>query len=262
MSLLEDITYRRAERKILIDTLLLEDSEKVNIPLQPKSGSLELPELVPLNINSHDSPNPKIVKAWNFLFGRKLFQTNFLVEDQYYFCLSGAYRDRIIIPFRNEDKLFFFQARSLSNEFKPKYLNPQSTAAKSSHFLYPFDKDSEYVVICEGPLDAISLQLQGVNATCTMGCHVSHQQASELLDFDGNIILGYDNDDAGRQGVASFEKLRKKNLMAKFSVVYPPEGTKDWNDAHIKDINLKQYVTKNWEVYDYDYIVKNDIMSL
>ena len=109
---------------------------------------------------------------------------------------SGRYANRIIIPYQDKrERVFYFQARNLSI-MGMKYLNPsrQVTGVKSSEILYPFEKDADYVFITEGPIDAMSLQANGINATCTQGSHLSMTQAQELKDKQ--IIFAYDNDEA------------------------------------------------------------------
>ena len=117
-------------------------------------------------------------------------------------------------------------------------------------------------MICEGPLDAISLQIEGVNATCTMGCSVSDYQVEALKEFDGKIIIGYDNDEAGKRGVSKFDYLRRIKRMADLHICHPPSEVKDWNEAHIKGENLKCYVDLRTAKYDYDYLVDHLLTTL
>ena len=157
--------------------------------------------------------------------------------------------------------MFYFQARALDWE-TPKYLNPLGTYVKPSNILYPFREEEDYVVVCEGPLDAISLQLQGVNATCTMGSKISEVQAQILSEFGGKILMGYDNDEAGKRGFEKFDLLRKINMMADFYICPPPSPYKDWNEAHQGKEDLEEWVKNNTHKYDYEYKFFSDINSL
>ena len=256
LTLIENISYEKAKEKIF----LLEFEGSDAIPYEPPAPQEEeFPDhLLPVNVNSHSSENDTLKKAWMLLFERHLFNLDSFEEDPYFVATEGKYKDRLIIPFRNEDsEIFYFQARALKNQ-TPKYLNPIG-GIKPSDILYPFDESQSYVVVCEGPLDAISLQLEGVNATCTMGCVVSDTQASILRDFGGKIILGYDNDEAGTRGIEKFEKLRKCKIMPEFHITTLPPNCKDWNDAKIQQVNLSEWITANTKKYDYTYTVLNGL---
>ena len=111
-------------------------------------------------------------------------------------------------------------------------------------------------------MDAISLQLQGVNATATIGSSVSGRQAEIFSTFSGRIILGYDNDKAGQRGIEKFDLLRKQRRMENFYVCPPPFDCKDWNQAHVSGKNLKDWILDNQAVYDFDYKMKKSIKLL
>ena len=257
----ENISYQKAQAKILFYEFEhgpyepLPEDEDASVPL-------EMPEdLIPVNIHCHSDKNQYVQKAWVFLYGRNLF--NLLEEDPepYYVCTTGKYANRLIIPFKYDNDMFYFQGRTLGWE-TPKYLNPTGTYVKPSNILYPFSSDEEQLVVCEGPLDAISLQLQGVNATCTMGSTISEVQSQILAEFKGEIILGYDNDEAGKRGIEKFDRLRKMNLMEEFYICTPPASYKDWNEAHQKGEDLNKWLKQNTHKYDYDYKIVSEINSL
>tara|TARA_R100001244_G_scaffold102152_1_gene76110 strand:- start:61 stop:1047 length:987 start_codon:yes stop_codon:yes gene_type:complete len=257
---LEGLTYNQAEGAILFKELDEDFTKKIepNIPLQ-QQGEEEL-YLLPVTVHDYESDNALVLKAWTFLYERKLF--NLETEDsKYYVSTQGRYAGRLIIPFEEDSEIFYFQARALGDE-TPKYLNPSEGWPKPSQILYPYDAEGDRLVICEGPLDAISLQIQGINATCTMGCSVSEHQVEILRDFEGEIIIGYDNDDAGRRGVNKFDYLRKLKRMADLYICHPPSKVKDWNEAYIKGFNLQQFVNYHTEKYDYTYLMNHLLTTL
>jgi hypothetical protein len=258
LTVVEGISYEKAKEKIFL--LEFEDNGSSSIPT-PATEEDFPDHLIPVNVNSHSSEDDTAKKAWVLLFERHLFNLDNFEEEPYYVATEGKYKDRLIVPFKNENKdIFYFQARALNNQ-TPKYLNPLG-GIKPSDILYPFDESQDYVVVCEGPLDAISLQLDGVNATCTMGCVVSETQADILRDFGGKIILGYDNDEAGTRGIEKFEKLRKCKIMQEFHVTSLPPKCKDWNDAKIQKVHLSEWITDNTEKYDYTYKMLNGLSLL
>ena len=252
---MENMSYRKAKGVLLFKDL--EYEEPVRTIKKKESKITEFPDFleegVPIHLGSHENSNELVQRAWCLLYERKLFN---LAEDEhhpFYLATSGRYKNRLIIPFKNADgDMFYFQARTLKDE-QPKYLNPLDSPVKPSHILYPFDESQDSVVVCEGPIDALSLQLQGVNATCTLGCSVSDTQISMLRDFSGDIIVGYDNDTAGQKGLEKFERMRLEKRMPNLHVCHPPTNAKDWNFAHIHDFDLKDHVENYSFKYDFDY---------
>lgn len=135
---------------------------------------------------------------------------------------------------------------------------------KSSTILYPFNYESkEPLYICEGAIDAMSLQLLGYNATTTISCHVSRQQLAQLKYYQGPIVVAYDNDRAGRDGLRTFEMLRRKMRMPAISYVFPPPAYKDWNEAFVKDpdsIHKKMNPIREFNLHEWD--IEYDLSSI
>ena len=173
--------------------------------------------------------------ARKFVIERKLQKVDL------YVCKNGRYANRIIIPYMYDDGPFYFQARNLS-VLGVKYLNPsrEVTGVKSSEILFPFRDDADYVFMTEGPLDAISLQLNGVNATCTQGSNLSRAQAEQIKDKQ--IIFAYDNDEAGAAGVAQARKMMLSKNKNHFAVAQLPPKIKDWNELHVLCRDSKEFV--------------------
>jgi len=259
---LEGVTYNKAESDLTFASFL--SNEK---PPKPKvSEPITCPKedlgLVPVTLESHDSSDDDILRAWSFLMERRLFNEKTLDSVFYLSKQSDSrYEGRLIIPFVEDDELFYFQARSLDGR-NPKYLNPSKGWPKGSNLLYPFDEDADKVYVCEGPLDAISMQNAGVNATCTLGSSVSDTQIELLMEFDGKVVIAYDNDEAGRKGANKFDYLRRVKRMTDLYICHPPKEVKDWNEALVKGIDLKQFVDDHTKKYDYDYLIDHLLTTL
>ena len=259
-SFIEGITYNQAEANILFKELENEfdgSSFPFAKNLEPKDDSPRA------ELEDYETSDPLIQKAWSFLYERKLFdlEQSENYDPRFYVSTQGRYRGRLIIPFEYDSEIFYFQARSLGDE-TPKYLNPTGDWPKSSSVLFPYDIEGDSLVVCEGPLDAISLRLRGVNATCTMGCSISEHQVEELKDFGGKIIVGYDNDSAGKKGVNRFDYLRRLKRMADLYICHPPSEVKDWNESHIMGTDLQHFVDLRTDRYDYDYLVDHLLTTL
>ena len=258
----EGIPYFRAQRDLMIKNFEFLGEEVPELDRPETKLELDTSKLIPINLNTADSTDKKELDAWNFLFGRALFNLNEEEEAPFYLCTEGKFADRIIIPFKADDVVFYFQARALYDQ-TPKYLNPSTEIApKPSDILYPYDESEDYLVVCEGPLDALSLQRKGINATATIGSSVSPRQAEILSTFPGKIILGYDNDEAGQRGIEKFDKTRKEMRMTGFEVCPPPSGYKDWNEAHIAGEDMFSWIMDKSQVYDFDYKSSNLLNSL
>ena len=265
-SIAEDIPYKRAESELLFKSFFLEEEdtpEEVVKTIASIESLLDDCKLVPVEIDSCYSEDTDLVRAWRFLYDRRLFDEENTENNVFYLCTEGRYKDRVIIPFIKDEVLYYFQARALNDALKPKYLNPPAEAGiRPSTILYPYDESDDLLVVCEGPLDAVALQRQGVNATCTMGCHISFTQMDILKEFPGRLIIGYDNDSAGERGLKGAERLRTWRLMPKFYVLYPPADVKDWNEAHIRNIDLRKYVNRYSRLYDFDYEITESLNKL
>jgi len=185
----EGITRQKAMRDLFIKTFN-DQEEPVELPEPEKPrNEIEESDLVPISPLTLSDPNltSDVEEAWYYLYQRKLFD----VEDngvQYFYCNNGRFQGRVIIPYFDDNgEVFFFQARALGN-VKPKYLNPRGSF-KINDVFYPFDENAETLVICEGCVDARSLQLAGINATAIGGNIISRVQAEALQGFKGRVIL-------------------------------------------------------------------------
>lgn len=245
-SLLEKISYQQAQiRLILLGALEFKGDSKIPVPKLATSVNLEkykeeFNKFTSISIES--SPKTELeIAAWKVIYERKLYPYQFFIQEE------GYYSGRLIVPFINSNgNVFFWQGRSLFGQH-PKYIMPNSDfGLKASDILYPYNEKEDYLVVTEGPIDALSLQLQGVNATCTIGSHISDVQAKLLSLFNGKIIIGYDNDKAGNAGILNFNKQRKKMFIENIYVCQPDPKFKDWNDMHIKECDIKSYIMSNY----------------
>tara|TARA_R100001143_G_scaffold33624_1_gene32038 strand:+ start:3534 stop:4529 length:996 start_codon:yes stop_codon:yes gene_type:complete len=255
----EKISYRRAEAKVVFENIGEPDepSSPYTPPVQTKL-EIDTSSWIPIDIYSCHSSNSFVQLAWKYLWDRKLFNVDFVQDEPFYFASDGEYKNRIIIPFRGvSGDIYFFQARALFNDH-PKYLNP--VGIKASSVLYPY-LNSDEVLVCEGPLDAISLHLAGINATATMGSSPSQFQIEIMKQGGCELIIAYDNDEAGKKGIEKLERLRKQLMLPAIKICPPPPAFKDWNEAWKEDFDIKSYVEENTKNYDIEYLVNSNIES-
>ena len=223
-SKLENITYKVAYRRFLVEEFFNEGEEKNDYEKKVE------PERLPDNFQLVDPATMHATNSAAYLF---LINRGIYDYGKFYYTTEGSYRGRIIIPYLNHTGMFFFQARALFGQ-EPKYLNFRGI--KSSSILFPFQYDSTApLYVCEGAVDAMSLQLAGFNATTTISCHASRIQMDQLKYYQGPIVVAYDNDSAGYSGLRSFELLRRRVRMPAIYYCFPPSNYKDWNEAFVND---------------------------
>ena len=255
----EQISFKRAESNILFDSAM----ENYEVPIKkyetaPTKLKVDTSSWVPIDIYSCHHRSTLIQVAWKYLWDRKLFNVDFVEDEPFYFAIEGEYKNRIIIPFKNAGgDIYFFQARALFNDY-PKYINPAHV--KVASVLYPYLND-EPVLLCEGPIDALSLKLAGVNATATMGSSPSKFQLEALKESGCDMVVAYDNDGAGKRGIEKIERMRKELMMPSIKICPPPRAHKDWNEAWKENFDLKAYVRENTQAYDIEYLVNSNIES-
>lgn len=249
-SKLENITYNGAYQKFLVDEFFQEESPKESPP-DPAPTQEEINKLFVYDFKKVDWTD--VITNYNSEALLFLHDRGLLNYGEFYVAEQGPYKGRLIIPYKNNGKIFYFQGRTLSDQH-PKYLNFKGV--KSSTILFPFKYDStDPLYVCEGAIDAMSLQLLGYNATTTISCHVSRQQLEQLKYYQGPIVVAYDNDRAGRDGLRAFEILRRKMRLPTFNYVFPPSSYKDWNEAYVKNPEsvhsiLKDYTEFNLNEWD------------
>jgi hypothetical protein len=264
VAIVENIGYKEAEfyllkklskdHFILIDVLREKNKTKYELSQTTNSLNHYKNDFLPIREEMKMWGNPIYIKAVEELEKRKINYTN----KTFYVAYQGRFVNRLILPYEKNGNLHFFQGRALTEYAKPKYLNPSSKdGIKASDVLYPFNTQKSYVILTEGVFDAISLQEQGLNATCVNGALISLSQASQIKTK--KVILAFDGDDAGRVGVLKSKKVLD-NLGIKSFYVSPPPTFKDWNEAHQKDFDLRAYFKSETKSF-LSWYIRNAIVS-
>lgn len=128
---------------------------------------------------------------------------------------------RVIIPLKNNGKIFGFQGRSLDKYSKVKYITVMLDDNQPKIYgldKVDFDKD---VYVVEGPIDSMFLK----NSIAMVGADLDKEFFSSKPQT--NFVMVYDNEKRNKQIVNRMEKV----INAKFPIVV-------WNkDIEEKDIN-------------------------
>ena len=167
---------------------LRKDLSKRAIPL-PK-------EYAPLNPQKTNIMTRRAIK---YLNSRKITNKQ-IVDHKMGFCMSGEYKNRVIIPITENGELRFWVARAISPDVKMKEKSPSDAdyQISKSEVIFNIDRGAKKyhaAVICEGIFDALSYNSIGVSL---LGKMLYQEQLNILLDYralltDG-IYISLDND--------------------------------------------------------------------
>lgn len=136
----------------------------------------------------------------------------------YYYSDKVGFGNRIIVPFMFKNKLVGWTARAMGDN-KPKYISEQQPGYVFN--LDNQDTDREFVLVMEGPFDALS-----VDGCAILGAEINDSQNWLLRQLNREIILIPDRDHDGPSTV-------ERAIELGWSVSMPdwPAGIKDVNDA-------------------------------
>jgi hypothetical protein len=129
---------------------------------------------------------------------------------------------RVIIPFRYQDRMVGWTARIIDDKHKLKYYSSQPPG-----YVFNLDKqkqDNKFVVVCEGPFDAMS-----IDGVATLSNTISEQQARQIKMLQRQVIVVPDHDSSGLMQIEAA-------LANNWSVSFPDwwETCKDVNDSVVR----------------------------
>jgi hypothetical protein len=129
---------------------------------------------------------------------------------------------RLIVPFYYQQQIVGYTARAIADGIKPKYYS-----SHPADFVFNLDTqqpDWKFVLVCEGPVDAMS-----VDGVAVSGAEISDQQA-ELIDrLQREVVVVPDSDRTG-------QRLIDRAIELGWTVSFPVwmETCKDINEAVLK----------------------------
>lgn len=146
---------------------------------------------------------------------------------------ENGYQDRLIIPYFYEGKIVGWTARKITKG-NPKYLSVSQPSYVFNLDNQPYDR--KFVIVVEGPIDAISIEGVGV-----LGNELNETQIARINALGKEVILVPDNDRSGA-------KLITTALDQGWFVSLP-----DWG-ADVKDV--ADAVSKYGRIYTLYTILK------
>ena len=161
-----------------------------------------------------EDPPSGLIKVIDYLVDRNLDPNAY----PYFYCNRTGFSNRVIVPFIYNNDVVGWTARA-TNEAKPKYLSEQQPG-----YVFNLDNqtpDREFVIVCEGPFDALS-----IDGCAILGAEIHDSQNWLLRQLGKELILVPDRDHEGFKTV-------ERAIELGWSVSMPdwPGGIKDVNDA-------------------------------
>ena len=148
-------------------------------------------------------------------------------------CVQKPYLGRLAIPIK-QDNVVFWELRDLTKKSDRKCLYTKGTKVGKLLFFIR-QTDDDFIFLCEGTKDVMTVASYGFNACCCFGLNVSDEQIALILKngFKKVFIL-YDNDEAGFNGMKKNFKFLKKYIDTSF-ILYPKNFPyKDPNEIKTK----------------------------
>jgi hypothetical protein len=204
--------------QLRLEALRLNENSNAEVrSIIPTFEARELPPESELITSLLDHIPEKLVPVLEYLHSRKLY----LEDYPFYWTPKIGFSNRVIIPFLKDNVIVGYTARAIG-DVKPKYISEQQPG-------YVFNLDRQHynrqcVIVCEGPIDAIS-----IDACAVMGAEIKDSQNWLLKQLGKEIVLVPDRDQEGPKTV-------EQAIEFGWSVSMPawPEGIKDVNDAVCK----------------------------
>lgn len=213
ISKIRHITIREAK------AIIGDDFTRVSKKVEKKS--LEPQELPPMS--------PWTLRSWEYLLDRGMEERT-IKHFKLYFCGTGWYKNRIVIPVTLDGITITFQARTVLKDHDPRYLSPKNSP--KNQLLYNIDDyNGQDVYLVEGPSDVWRLWQNGIFATCPLGKAISEDQM-DLLSKKGikKIRLMQDPDALSEIG-KSWEALNHRFDV----IIVPLVGSKDPADMDYEE---------------------------
>lgn len=161
-----------------------------------------------------DDPPEALLPVLEYMNSRGLY----LDDYDWHWTEEDGFQNRLIIPFMYHNRCVGYTSR-LIRDGKPKYISEQQPG-------YVFNLDTQdynrkFVIVCEGPFDAIS-----INGVALLGAEIKAGQQILINQLQRQVIVVPDRDHEGPRTVEQAVNLG-------WSVSFPDwaPGIKDINDA-------------------------------
>lgn len=165
---------------------------------------------------------------------------------------------RMVFPiFDTKDKVIAFSARSLNDEVMPKYMNSPETLIFTKgnqlfgmNFAKTVNSKNDKLILLEGNIDVISAHKNGFeNSVASLGTGLTINQCKLIKSYFKEVIIIYDNDEAGI-------KATKKAFALFKSIGMKCKATQVRNAKDVDEF------LNNYSKYDFERILDDAVGEL
>ena len=188
----------------------------------------------------------KFVKiALQYIESRKLLTAINTCRKFYISLTDKIHKNRLVIPFINDNKTVCYQTRALTQNQFPKYLT--KFGEKELFGLSNIDSSIPYVFVFEGPIDSMFIK-NGVALAALSPTEKQAQQLSNLIGYQQIYVI--DNDKNNKQTSRKVDKFIKEG---KTVFVWPKDliRFKDFNEIctelELNEISWKFVVSNSFK---------------
>lgn len=206
--------------KLCIEALRLHEAEEIHqiTNIVPVFHERALPLDAELIENLLDDVPDKLIPVLEYIAKRGLY----LEDYNFYWSPRPGFNNRLIIPYYYNNQIVGYTARAINSDSRPRYL-----ADQQPNYVFGLDNqtyDKKFVIVCEGPIDAIS-----ISGCALMGSEITDSRDWLLKRLNKEIILVPDRD---AKGLGTVNQAIERG----WSVSMPdwPDNIKDINDAVVK----------------------------
>lgn len=172
------------------------------------------------------------VDAVSYVVSRGITDSDrIMAYDLRYHYLMNA----VVFPVKLDGKIYGWQARRIAP--KEGELRLISAAGfNKAEFLLNYDraKNSQKLIITEGPFDCMKVDIYGMGAVCSFGKQISQSQIKLLLDSQAeSIYVGLDPD----AFLEMYDVVSRLGNSKKIYRVLPPKGRKDFGECSEHEVH-------------------------
>lgn len=183
--------------------------------------------------------------------------------------VNDKFWNRVMFPIMDANNRVIAFGGRVMGDGKPKYLNsPETKVFDKSRNLYGLNvartSREDYMLICEGYMDVISLHQSGFNnAVAALGTAFTSRHASLIKRYAKEAILTFDSDEAGtKAALRAIPYLRESGLAIKVLSMKPYKDP----DEFIKALGREAYEDRiknatNFFIFQVDVERKNYNLS-
>jgi len=191
-----------------------------------------------------------------------------LAKTNYEGEIFDTFRNRIMFPIYNSSKrVVAFGGRIIDESISkraPKYLNSSDTKIFTKGIeLFGLKekariiKEKGYAILMEGYLDVLRAYKNGFfNSVASLGTAFTKQQAMLIKRYTENVVISYDNDEAGKEAVTKAGMILQENgFKIKCIVMGDNVKEKDPDEfmkAHGKEGFVRALKESKDELYNYE----------